>query len=81
MICFFLFLEAGGRRDELIKFIPLTYSGNNASDPKDVCANPPPWPPWEPKSGAGRITLSPRSPRAKDGTPSPVHGAAASPCS
>ena len=30
------FLEAGGRWDELIKFIPLTYSSNNASDPKDV---------------------------------------------
>ena len=36
LIFFFQFLEAGGRWDELIKFIPLAYSSNNASDPKDV---------------------------------------------
>jgi len=36
LIFFFQFLEAGGRWEELIKFIPLTYSSNNASEPKDV---------------------------------------------
>jgi hypothetical protein len=36
LIFFFQFLEAGGRWDELIKLIPLTYSSNNASEPKDV---------------------------------------------
>ncbi len=36
LIFFFQFLEAGGRWDELIKLIPLSYSSNNASEPKDV---------------------------------------------
>ena len=36
LIFFFQFLEAGGRWDEFIKSIPLTYDSNNASDPKDV---------------------------------------------
>ena len=36
LIFFFQFLEAGGRWEELVKFIPLTYSSNNASEPKDV---------------------------------------------
>jgi len=36
LLFFFQFLGAGGRWDEFIKSIPLTYHSNNASDSKDV---------------------------------------------
>jgi len=36
LLFFFQFLKAGGRWEELLKLIPLTYQSNNASEPKDV---------------------------------------------
>lgn len=36
LVFFFQFLAAGGRWQQLIKGLPLRYTSNNASDPKDV---------------------------------------------